>query len=76
MRLFLPLLFLLSFQFVTGQDKTEQDISIKFDNTSIEEVINQIEEQTSYRFYFVKNWLNLPSIKGNYNNKNISSDLF
>ncbi len=72
MRLFLPLLFLLSFQFVTGQDKTEQDISIKFDNTSIEEVINQIEEQTSYRFYFVKNWLNLPSITGNYNNKNIS----
>ncbi|TVZ56332.1 TonB-dependent receptor-like protein [Lutibacter sp. Hel_I_33_5] len=49
---------ILSFSFlVCNAQNAKTNLSISFDNLSIEDAILKIESQTNYKFYFVKDWL-------------------
>jgi len=65
---------MLFYLFVTGsqaQSNTET-ISITYNDNTVEEVFNQIEKLTSYKFYFHSKWLGNKKISGNYNNKTVA----
>jgi len=47
-----------------------QSVTMVFDNSTIEEVLKQIEAQTTYTFFFAKEWLQGQSRSGNYSNTN------
>ncbi len=54
-------------------------VSLTFTNTSINEVLQNIEEQTSYQFYYIGAWLEGKKVTGNYQNTPIQEvlrDLF
>ncbi len=67
MRKFLVLMLLLSFCWTVAQDPGVK-ISFSFEESSVKEVLDQIEEITDYRFYYVDEWLGNKKISGNYNN--------
>ncbi len=65
MRKFLVFTLLLSFSWTMAQDP-EVKISLSFEESSIKEVLGQIEDITDYRFYYVEKWLSNKKISGNY----------
>ena len=66
MRKLLYTLILLSFQVTFSQN--QNTISVNFTDASIGEVIQQIEANSDYHFYFVDEWLGDKRVTGNYNN--------
>jgi len=78
MRIILTIILSLSFFISSAQDRF-QTMDLSFDNKTIEEIIIQIESQTDYRFYFLKEWFGDERISGTYSNEpieNILNDLF
>jgi hypothetical protein len=70
-------LFLI-FQFSFSQVEI-QKIDLTFNNSTIKEVLLQIEDKTNYHFYFSDDWLSNDPISGNYVNagvEEILADLF
>ena len=55
--------------------KTPSLISINGENKSIKELLLEIEQQTSYRFYFANEWLTDKTISTSFNNKRIEEIL-
>ena len=53
----LILFIFFSFQAIFSQEESEK-ISITFNKASIVSAINQFEKQTSYKFFYIENWLN------------------
>lgn len=43
-----------------------QDISIEFENSSIKDVLINIESQTNYQFFFVEEWIDGVQVSGKY----------
>lgn len=74
MRKLLFVFVLFSFSLTYGQ-RTDDKISISFDNVSKLEVIKKIEEKSNYQFYFMDNWLDDTLISGDYVQANLSSIL-
>ncbi|WP_062060268.1 TonB-dependent receptor [Aquimarina longa] len=66
MRVFLVIILFLNVYWVSAQKDTKR-ITITFDNVTIEEALHQIEAITSFRFYYVRAWLDdVPLISGTY----------
>ena len=63
MRKFLVLILLLSFCWTVAQDPGVK-ISLSFEESGVKEVLDQIEEITDYRFYYVEEWLGNKNISG------------
>ncbi|GMN10368.1 carboxypeptidase-like regulatory domain-containing protein [Croceitalea sp. MTPC9] len=61
----LLLLLLIMSLFVSAQ-KESVKISVRFSKTPIEEALQQITQQTEYRFYYVPNWLHGLTVSGNF----------
>lgn len=60
-------LLIIMFSFpVVAQEGTDP-ISISFTDATIQEVLQDIEDKTSYKFFFVEDWLPNKRISGNYN---------
>jgi len=74
MRIILTIILSLCFFISSAQDQV-QTMDLSFDNKTTEEIIAQIEAQTDYRFYFLKEWLGDERINGNYSNENIENIL-
>ncbi len=74
MRNFVFALVLFSINLIYSQKGIEK-ISIQFENKILSEVINQIEKQTSYHFFFINDWLDQTPISGNYNQISLQSVL-
>lgn len=69
-------LFILSvfcIQFLYSQN--QQPITITFDNVSLEQVIEKLEEVTEYDFYFQKNWIEDQTISLSFNQATIQEVL-
>ena len=74
MRIKLTIILSLCFSISSAQDRS-QSMDLSFENKTIEEVIIQIESQTDYRFYFLKEWLSDESISANYSNESLENIL-
>ncbi|SHJ06607.1 TonB-dependent receptor [Aquimarina spongiae] len=66
MRKLLYTLIFLLYQVTFSQNQTT--ISVNFTDASIGEVIQEIEANSNYHFYFVEEWLGDKRVTGNYNN--------
>jgi len=78
MRNLLFAIILFSINITYGQKKAER-ISIQFDDNTKLEVIQKIESQTNYQFYFIESWLDSVLISGHYKQKSIQfilTDIF
>ena len=73
MRKLLYTLIFLSFQVTFSQN--QNTISVNFTDASIGEVIQQIEANSDYHFYFVDEWLGDKRVSGNYNNVSVQEVL-
>ncbi|PCJ94936.1 MAG: TonB-dependent receptor [Flavobacteriaceae bacterium] len=62
------------FYFSVGQNKDE-GISLSYENATIKEVLNTIEETTGYHFFYVDAWLGSELVSGNYDNAPINDIL-
>ncbi len=70
------ILLLFSFSFFLSVSQTNSDLlNLSFENKTTEEVIIQIESETNYRFYFLKEWLSQEPISGNYTNQSVEDIL-
>ncbi len=65
MKKLLFVIFFINLYIIHGQDNISE-ISITYNNSSLEDVINQIESTTGYHFYYVKDWLGEEQISGSY----------
>lgn len=61
----LTIMVLLSFKLVMAQNDSIK-VSISFNDQNIVDVLNEIEELTDYRFYYVQDWLADTKISGSY----------
>ena len=57
-----------------GQNKDE-GISLSYENATIKEVLNTIEETTGYYFFYVDAWLGSELVSGNHDNVPINDIL-
>lgn len=73
MKKVLFVLFLLSVQIVFSQSKNEERISLSFNELTKLEVIGLIEEKTSFKFYFFKDWIDNKKVTGSYTNISLSA---
>ena len=73
MRKLLYTLIFLSFQVTFSQN--QNTISVNFTDASIGEVIQQIEANSDYHFYFVEEWLGDKTVTGNFNNVSVQEVL-
>ncbi|HET8753115.1 MAG TPA: carboxypeptidase-like regulatory domain-containing protein, partial [Salinimicrobium sp.] len=69
---FLPLFF--SISFLQAQEKVEK-ISISVENATLEELFSEIENQTSYEFYYLENWLGNKRISVDFKEKSLNEIL-
>ena len=53
----------------------EQQISISFDETPLEEAVNSIEELSGLQFFYVDEWLENTTVSGSYTNENLDTVL-
>lgn len=60
------LLLLFFTGYITSAQEKIQTLTISFENASMEEVLLSIEEQTSYKLYFVEEWLTDKKFSGSY----------
>lgn len=75
-KIFLLYLAFFSIYLLNAQTK---NISISFENSTIEEVLIQLEKKSNLKFYFLENWFDSNEISKTYDNKSIEfilSDLF
>lgn len=63
----LTIMVLLSFKLVMAQNDSIK-VSISFNDQNIVDVLNEIEELTEYRFYYVQDWLADTRVSGSYEN--------
>ena len=78
MKYFFTFTLLLLFQICFSQVPIEKT-SMSFENKTVKEVLQQIENNTSYHFYYVEDWFNDELNSGNYENvavDEILRDLF
>jgi len=61
----LVLVLVLSSQCLFAQIETKK-ITLSYDNSAVEEVLFQIEEQSNYQFYYAAEWLGDRTISGNF----------
>ncbi|MCK5402088.1 MAG: hypothetical protein KAJ28_10690, partial [Flavobacteriaceae bacterium] len=57
-----------------GQNQ-EPILTLSFEDTEIKEVLDQIENKTNIKFYYVEEWIKDKHITGNYNNVSITTIL-
>ncbi|MDC6364841.1 MULTISPECIES: carboxypeptidase-like regulatory domain-containing protein [Flavobacteriaceae] len=50
-------------------------ISVSFANTNVEEALQEIEEKSGYKFFYLKDWLQGIKVTGNYQDKPVSDIL-
>lgn len=79
MKRYIILMFLLCVQGIWAQ-QNDSLITLSYENSKLSAVLNQIEEQSDFRFYFISSWIqDYNDVSGNYNNTPISTvlkDLF
>ncbi|WP_298262625.1 carboxypeptidase-like regulatory domain-containing protein [uncultured Lutibacter sp.] len=63
------------FQVINAQNIEELKIDIIFSNKTKLEVIKKLEEQTSYKFFYINDWLDSGLISGNYKNASLNKIL-
>jgi hypothetical protein len=69
------ILILLLTVFELNSQLKEQRISIKFRNVSLVDTFNEIEKNTSFKFYYLKEWLGETKVSGKSNNCKFSAGL-
>ncbi|WP_026839689.1 TonB-dependent receptor domain-containing protein [Gillisia sp. JM1] len=74
MKKILLFVFLICFQFVTAQN-IQDSLSVSFKNVSIKEAILEIEESSSYSFYFIEDWFDGSTLSGDYKNEDVNTIL-
>ena len=72
MKRYFMLLLLCSYYTINGQVTSDEKISIEFSDATALEVIETIEKQTEYRFFFIESWLSTERISGSYNDVKIT----
>src|SRR5690606_5527929 len=65
MRIFLGIVWLLSFQWGNAQKQLPK-ISLSFTNATKKEVLHQIEEKSDFHFFYLDQWLGSEKISGDY----------
>ena len=60
------------FFFISNAQNTNEELTISFQDKTLKEVIQKIEDQSSYKFFYLNDWLNDNKISGNYTNKTVS----
>ena len=79
MKRYIILMFLLGVQGIWAQ-QNDSLITLSYENSKLSAVLNQIEEQSDFRFYFISSWIqDYNDVSGNYNNTPINTvlkDLF
>lgn len=70
-RYLLIAIYLFSFQIVQGQNNSPK-MSLTFENESLKSVLNTIEDNSNFTFYYVEDWLGTSLLSGNYQNVTIS----
>jgi len=74
MRVFYTILFVFAFSQVNSQNiKTE--LTLSFENTKIIDVLNQIENATDIKFFYIEDWIKDIYVSGNYNKASIDTIL-
>ena len=63
------------FHFLHAQTKEEPRVTVSFQNSSKIQVINLLEKETGYQFYFIEDWIDEKPISGNYSNTLLSTIL-
>ncbi|MGB5554533.1 MAG: hypothetical protein WBM83_07730, partial [Flavobacteriaceae bacterium] len=58
-----------------GNQETDQRISLSFENATILDVLNAIEEKTGFHFFYADAWLGDTLVSGSYSNVEVSSVL-
>jgi hypothetical protein len=71
-RLFFLILFFGVYQWAFSQGITNEKVSIEYNNLTIEQVIEELEEKTDYQFYYLDNWLTDKLISGSYQSIELS----
>ncbi len=74
MRKILLFIFLICFQLTAAQN-IQDSLSIAFENITVKEALIKIEENSTYSFYFIEDWLNASKISGDYKNLDIDAIL-
>lgn len=73
-RLFSIIILLLGvYQFGYSQIKTNEEVSIEFNNLTIAQVIEKLEENTNYQFFYLDNWFDDKLISGSYKTNEFSA---
>ncbi|NVK52127.1 MAG: TonB-dependent receptor [Flavobacteriaceae bacterium] len=75
MRFKLTLIALLFFQIAIAQKNEETKLTIEFTNINKLDFISKIESKTSYKFFYLKKWIDSIPVSGKYNNERISTIL-
>ena len=66
MKFTLSILLIFSLQTIYAQKSDSKGITIQFNNITKAQLIDKIESNTNYRFYYLKEWLDSKPISGNY----------
>ena len=74
MRVKLTIISCICFFFGNAQEEPIA-LNFSFENKTIEEVVIQIESQTNYKFFFLREWLGEERISGNYSNQTLQNIL-
>lgn len=74
----LTIVALLLFSSLTGQEKGRR-LSLDLEDSTVLEILNEIEAKTDYRFYYAESWLSATTLDKNYENmlvEEILADVF
>ncbi len=71
MRFLLIIILFFSFNLSFAQDNKVK-ISMSFENSSVKDVLDGIEEITNYKFYYIESWLEGELVSGDYENISIN----
>jgi hypothetical protein len=74
MKKYLFFLFLIYIPFVNAQTE-DSEISLKFENKNITEVLLEIEEKTDFHFFFEESWFGLKKFSGEYSQRRLTEIL-
>lgn len=74
MKNFVTLLILFSLQYLTAQEKTPK-VSLSLEQTTLEQVLGEIEQQTALHFFYVEEWVKGTQVTANYNEIPVSEVL-
>ncbi len=65
----------LFFLCITSFAQKSSSVSLSFDNLDIKSVLNKIQDNTDYRFYYVDSWIEGKTVSGSYTNEDINKVL-